>query len=139
MEKWRINKVPKSFLNDANPEIGLQITYECFHCKNIVNSYEAMQVHEKPAESEIICPDCFKEFYPKQFKDYCKRMPESATRMWGDIITIDEVKNVLDMAQCEIRAMYKRVGINGSGVLDMVDKLHDRVILVFNERGQENI
>lgn len=35
----------------------------------------------------------------------------------------EKLRNALDLAQAEIRAMYKRVGINGSNVLDLIDNL----------------
>lgn len=38
---------------------------------------------------------------------------------------VTELELTLNVAQAEIRAMYKRIGVNGSNVLDMVDKYHD--------------
>ena len=32
------------------------------------------------------------------------------------------LRKALELAECEIKAMYKRVGINGSNVLDIVSK-----------------
>src|SRR3990167_706088 len=33
-----------------------------------------------------------------------------------------QIEEALNLAQCELRAMYKRVGIKGSNVLDKVDE-----------------
>lgn len=44
-----------------------------------------------------------------------------------DEISNKEICHVLDLAQCEIRAMYKRNGINGSNVLDMIDDLYNNL------------
>jgi hypothetical protein len=39
-----------------------------------------------------------------------------------------EEKNVINIAQAELRAMYKRVGINGSNVLDLLDNLLEKQV-----------
>lgn len=39
-------------------------------------------------------------------------------------MTNDELKDVLNIAQAELRAMYRRCGIKGSNVLDKVEEAY---------------
>jgi len=45
----------------------------------------------------------------------------------SDLPPVEEIENALNLAQAEIRAMYKPLGYNSSNVLDIVDRCLDDV------------
>lgn len=40
---------------------------------------------------------------------------------------LDEIEQVLNLAQCELRSMYRKVGIKGSNILDDIDRTWETV------------
>jgi hypothetical protein len=44
-----------------------------------------------------------------------------------------DIEMVLNIAQCELRAIYRRLGIQGSNVLSIVDEAYDKIKKSENE------